>query len=160
MSPGNLRWLRTFGWTIGLMACRGHAPTQPAEATMNTATVPLVERTVAFHEDPAASGLEMRLYEAETPGGPLSVAARTPATPLTDAETAALLKDQVVREIGAIARPDDIRFTDALPKTRSGKIMRRLLREIATTGKAVGDVTTLEDIAVLQRLSASDTDED
>ena len=75
-------------------------------------------------------------------------------------ETAALLKDQVVREIGAIARPDDIRFTDALPKTRSGKIMRRLLREIATTGKAVGDVTTLEDIAVLQRLSASDSDEE
>ena len=69
---------------------------------------------------------------------------------------AAALKDHVVREIGAIARPDEIRFTDALPKTRSGKIMRRLLREIATSGRAVGDVTTLEDMAVLQRLSAQD----
>ena len=71
-------------------------------------------------------------------------------------EAAAKLKDHVVHEIGAIARPDEIRFTDALPKTRSGKIMRRLLREIATAGRAVGDVTTLEDMAVLQQLSTPD----
>jgi acetyl-CoA synthetase len=69
---------------------------------------------------------------------------------------AAVLKEHVAHEIGALARPDEIRFTDALPKTRSGKIMRRLLREIATSGRAVGDVTTLEDMAVLQRLSAQD----
>ena len=69
------------------------------------------------------------------------------------------LSDHVVREIGALARPDDIRFTDALPKTRSGKIMRRLLKEIATTGVALGDTTTLEDINVLGRLSAA-RDED
>jgi len=62
----------------------------------------------------------------------------------------------VVKEIGAIARPEEIRFTDALPKTRSGKIMRRLLKEIASTGAAKGDVTTLEDLSVLARLSASD----
>jgi acetyl-CoA synthetase len=61
------------------------------------------------------------------------------------------LKEHVVREIGAIARPDDIRFTDALPKTRSGKIMRRLLRDIAAK-KEVGDTTTLEDFSVLARL--------
>jgi acetyl-CoA synthetase len=61
------------------------------------------------------------------------------------------LKEHVVREIGAIARPDDIRFTDALPKTRSGKIMRRLLRDIASK-KEVGDTTTLEDFSVLARL--------
>lgn len=75
-------------------------------------------------------------------------------------QTANMLKEHVVKEIGAIARPDDIRFTDALPKTRSGKIMRRLLREIATSGRAVGDVTTLEDFAVLQKLSSSDSDEE
>ncbi len=67
-----------------------------------------------------------------------------------DAES---LKAHVVKEIGAIARPDDIRFTDALPKTRSGKIMRRLLKEIAAKGHATGDVTTLEDLNVLSRLS-------
>jgi acetyl-CoA synthetase len=70
------------------------------------------------------------------------------------------LSDHVVKEIGALARPDDIRFTDALPKTRSGKIMRRLLKEIATTGTALGDTTTLEDIGVLSRLSASREDEE
>ncbi len=64
------------------------------------------------------------------------------------------LVDHVVREIGALARPEEIRFTDALPKTRSGKIMRRLLREIAAGVEIRGDVTTLEDFQVLQRLSA------
>jgi acetyl-CoA synthetase len=66
------------------------------------------------------------------------------------------LKDQlrahVAKEIGALAKPDDIRFTDALPKTRSGKIMRRLLREIAAGGQVAGDVTTLEDLSVLEKL--------
>jgi acetyl-CoA synthetase len=62
------------------------------------------------------------------------------------------LKQWVAKEIGALARPDDIRFTDALPKTRSGKIMRRLLREIATSGEVRGDVTTLEDYSVLAKL--------
>jgi acetyl-CoA synthetase len=52
----------------------------------------------------------------------------------------------------AIARPDDIRFTDALPKTRSGKIMRRLLREIASGDEVRGDVTTLEDLSILAKL--------
>jgi acetyl-CoA synthetase len=62
------------------------------------------------------------------------------------------LRAHVAKEIGALARPDDIRFTDALPKTRSGKIMRRLLREIATSGFVAGDVTTLEDFSVLEKL--------
>ena len=52
------------------------------------------------------------------------------------------------------ARPEEIRFTDALPKTRSGKIMRRLLREIVTTNSVAGDVTTLEDMTVVTRLAA------
>ena len=51
-----------------------------------------------------------------------------------------------------MAKPDEIRFTDALPKTRSGKIMRRLLREIASNGSVLGDTTTLEDFSVLEKL--------
>ena len=66
------------------------------------------------------------------------------------------LRAHVVKEIGALARPDEIRFSDALPKTRSGKIMRRLLREIATSGSVAGDVTTLEDFSVLEKLRAEE----
>ena len=62
------------------------------------------------------------------------------------------LRKHVVKEIGALARPDDIRFTDALPKTRSGKIMRRLLRQIASGDQTAGDTSTLEDLSVLARL--------
>lgn len=62
------------------------------------------------------------------------------------------LRKHVAKEIGALAKPDDIRFTDALPKTRSGKIMRRLLREIASGETVAGDVTTLEDLSVLEKL--------
>jgi acetyl-CoA synthetase len=62
------------------------------------------------------------------------------------------LRQWVAKEIGALARPDDLRFADALPKTRSGKIMRRLLRELASTGDVKGDVTTLEDFAVISKL--------
>lgn len=62
------------------------------------------------------------------------------------------LREHVVKAIGALARPDDVRFADALPKTRSGKIMRRLLRDIATGHEATGDITTLEDLHVLFQL--------
>src|SRR5258708_7570840 len=62
------------------------------------------------------------------------------------------LRAHVVKEIGALARPDDIRFTEALPKTRSGKIMRRLLRQIASGDQTMGDTTTLEDLSVLSKL--------
>jgi acetyl-CoA synthetase len=66
------------------------------------------------------------------------------------------LRQWVAKEIGALARPDDLRFTQMLPKTRSGKIMRRLLRELATTGEVKGDTTTLEDFAVLAKLREGD----
>ena len=62
------------------------------------------------------------------------------------------LRKWVSKEIGSLARPDDIRFTEALPKTRSGKIMRRLLRELATHGEIKGDITTLEDFTVISKL--------
>ena len=64
------------------------------------------------------------------------------------------LRQWCAHEIGAFARPEQIRFTDSLPKTRSGKIMRRLLRELVTSNAVVGDVTTLEDLSVLTRLAA------
>jgi acetyl-CoA synthetase len=62
------------------------------------------------------------------------------------------LKVHVGKSIGSFAKPDEIRFTDALPKTRSGKIMRRLLRDLASGAATVGDTTTLEDYSVLARL--------
>jgi acetyl-CoA synthetase len=66
------------------------------------------------------------------------------------------LRAHVSQEIGALARPEEIRWADALPKTRSGKIMRRLLKELAASGKVKGDVTTLEDMSVLLALSSDD----
>jgi acetyl-CoA synthetase len=62
----------------------------------------------------------------------------------------------VTKQIGAIAKPKDIRFTEALPKTRSGKIMRRLLRDIAAGKETVGDTSTLEDYSVLAKLRESE----
>jgi len=73
-----------------------------------------------------------------------------------DDEAASLtkeLRNWVAQELGAIARPDDIRFADNLPKTRSGKIMRRLLRAIARGEEITQDVSTLENPAILEQLS-------
>ena len=67
-----------------------------------------------------------------------------------------VLRNHVAKEIGPVARPDDIRFAEALPKTRSGKIMRRLLKQVAAGGEIKGDTTTLEDFNVLARLTQSD----
>jgi acetyl-CoA synthetase len=66
------------------------------------------------------------------------------------------LRAWVAKEIGALARPDNLRFTQMLPKTRSGKIMRRLLRELATNGSVTGDTTTLEDFGILAKLREAD----
>ena len=66
------------------------------------------------------------------------------------------LRKHVGQVIGAIAKPDEIRFAEALPKTRSGKIMRRLLKQIAAGGTITGDTTTLEDFSVLAKLNQSD----
>ena len=68
------------------------------------------------------------------------------------------LRAWVAKEIGSMAKPDDIRFSEALPKTRSGKIMRRLLREVAAGGEVIGDTTTLEDLNVIARLRKHDED--
>ena len=66
------------------------------------------------------------------------------------------LRAHVAREIGALARPDDVRFAAGLPKTRSGKIMRRILKEIAAGGEIKGDTTTLEDFSVVSALQAQE----
>ncbi len=65
-------------------------------------------------------------------------------------------RDQVSKEIGSFAKPDKIRTAKALPKTRSGKIMRRLLRELAQTGKMSGDTTTLEDFSPQNAIEQED----
>ena len=69
------------------------------------------------------------------------------------------LREHVAKTIGAIAKPQEIRFTEALPKTRSGKIMRRLLREVAAGQGVRGDVTTLEDFSVISKLQAAEEEE-
>jgi acetyl-CoA synthetase len=79
---------------------------------------------------------------------------------LRGAEPSDQLRKELVKhvrtQIGALAQPDDVRFTNALPKTRSGKIMRRLLKEIASGKETVGDTTTLEDYSVLAKLRNED----
>jgi acetyl-CoA synthetase len=74
---------------------------------------------------------------------------------VADDKLAKELREHVSAQIGALARPEEVRFAEALPKTRSGKIMRRLLREIASGSQARGDTTTLEDQGVLERLAQS-----
>ncbi|MCC6493879.1 MAG: acetate--CoA ligase [Pirellulales bacterium] len=79
---------------------------------------------------------------------------------LRGAKPSEALRSELVKhvrnQIGALAQPDDVRFTNALPKTRSGKIMRRLLKDIAAGRETVGDTTTLEDYSVLARLRSED----
>jgi acetyl-CoA synthetase len=88
--------------------------------------------------------------------GQAIVAFVTPKGGITaDDALAQELRQHVAAQIGALARPEEIRFADALPKTRSGKIMRRLLREVASGSTSRGDTTTLEDGAVLERLAQS-----
>ncbi|MGE0172683.1 MAG: acetate--CoA ligase [Oligoflexales bacterium] len=76
-------------------------------------------------------------------------------TPKADAPHSLVqdLKDHVVKQIGALARPEEIRLCTALPKTRSGKIMRRLLRDIAAKKTVTGDISTLEDLTVVASLA-------
>jgi acetyl-CoA synthetase len=66
------------------------------------------------------------------------------------------LRAHVAKEIGSLARPDDVRFAAGLPKTRSGKIMRRILKEVAAGGTVKGDITTLEDFSVVAALQAEE----
>jgi acetyl-CoA synthetase len=113
-----------------------------------------VESALVSHDVVAEAAVVGRPDEIT---GTAIVAFVTPTARATaGGELATALRGHVAREIGAIARPADIRFTEALPKTRSGKIMRRLLRDIASGKETVGDTTTLEDYSVLARLRESE----
>jgi acetyl-CoA synthetase len=113
-----------------------------------------IESALVGHKDVAEAAVVGRPDDLKGQAVVAFVTLKSGRTPSDEVKQA--LRDHVVREIGALARPEEIRFTEALPKTRSGKIMRRLLKEIAAGGQIKGDVTTLEDIAVLNRLSTSD----
>ncbi len=93
----------------------------------------------------------MRLRGAEEARGPTGAEAK---------KIAEELRDWVAKEIGPIAKPKDIRFGDNLPKTRSGKIMRRLLRSIAKGEEIKQDVSTLENPAILEQLKQTDVSEE
>ena len=109
-----------------------------------------VESALVSHEAVAEAAVVARPDELK--GSAIVAFVTLEGSHVASAELNAELRAHVTREIGALARPDEIRFSDMLPKTRSGKIMRRLLREIATSGTVAGDVTTLEDFSVLEKL--------
>jgi acetyl-CoA synthetase len=109
-----------------------------------------VESALVSHEDVAEAAVIGRPDDLT---GTAIVAFVTPKDGTSaDDSLKGHLRDHVTKQIGAIAKPKDIRFTDALPKTRSGKIMRRLLRDIASGVERVGDTSTLEDYSVLAKL--------
>jgi acetyl-CoA synthetase len=111
-----------------------------------------IESALVGHPDVAEAAVVGRPDEQKGQGVVAFVTLKSGRTP-SDA-VAETLRGHVVREIGALARPDEIRFTDALPKTRSGKIMRRLLKELAASGSISGDTTTLEDMNVVNTLAS------
>jgi acetyl-CoA synthetase len=109
-----------------------------------------VESALVSHECVAEAAVVGMPHELKGQGIAAFVTLRSGVNPSDD------LKKQLIgvvrKQIGALATPDQIRFTEALPKTRSGKIMRRLLKELASSGDVKGDVTTLEDFSVISRL--------
>jgi acetyl-CoA synthetase len=109
-----------------------------------------IESALVSHAAVAEAAVVGRPDEVKGTAVAAFVTLETGNTPSEDLRRA--LREHVAKEIGALARPDDLRFTDTLPKTRSGKIMRRLLRDIAAGRATVGDTTTLEDYSVLARL--------
>ena len=116
-----------------------------------------IESALVEHEAVAEAAVVGRPHEIKGEGIAAFVVLRESAT--VHDGLIAELKAHVVQAIGPIARPDDIVLAADVPKTRSGKIMRRLLRDIAA-GKAIGDTTTLADPAVVQKLREEYGDED
>jgi acetyl-CoA synthetase len=109
-----------------------------------------VESALVSHPDVAEAAVVGRPDEIK--GTAIAAFVTLESGHLPSPELKEALRAHVQKEIGAMAKPDDIRFTDSLPKTRSGKIMRRLLRDIASGATTVGDTTTLEDFSVMARL--------
>jgi acetyl-CoA synthetase len=113
-----------------------------------------IESALVSHAWVAEAAVVGMPHEMKGQGIAAFVTLRTGFQPSPDLKKE--LMTVVTQQIGSLARPDQIRFTDALPKTRSGKIMRRLLKEIAAGGEVKGDITTLEDLSVVARLSAKE----
>jgi acetyl-CoA synthetase len=109
-----------------------------------------VESALVHHPKVAEAAVVGKPDEIKGEGISCFVTLKGGNTPTDDLKKE--LKEHVTKEIGALARPDEIRFTDSLPKTRSGKIMRRLLRDIASGKQTTGDTTTLEDYSILAKL--------
>ncbi|PYK69555.1 MAG: acetate--CoA ligase [Verrucomicrobia bacterium] len=110
-----------------------------------------IESALVAHAHVAEAAVVGRPDEMKGQAVVAFVTLKRSATPSAGLKTE--LRDHVTEHIGAIAKPDEVRFAEALPKTRSGKIMRRLLKEIASGKTVTGDTTTLEDFSVLAKLS-------
>jgi len=113
-----------------------------------------IESAIVSHPSVAEAAVVGVPHEMKGQGIAAFVTLRTGFKP-SDALKKELMQ-LVATQIGGLARPDQIRFTEGLPKTRSGKIMRRLLKEVASGGEVKGDMTTLEDFSVVARLKESD----
>jgi acetyl-CoA synthetase len=113
-----------------------------------------VESALVQHSLVAEAAVVGKPHEIKGQGIVAFVTLKAGVAPTNDVKEA--LVGFVAKQIGAIAKPDEVRFADALPKTRSGKIMRRLLKEIAAGGAPKGDMSTLENFGVLAALRESD----
>ena len=113
-----------------------------------------VESALVSHPACAEAAVVGRPDEIKGQGVVAFVTLKTGHSPHADLKEE--LRKHVANAIGAIAKPDEVRFAEALPKTRSGKIMRRLLKEIASGKTVTGDTTTLEDFNVIANLSAAE----
>jgi len=136
-----------FFWVVGriddVVNVSGHR-LGTAEIESSLVAHPTVAEAAVVGIDDALTGQALVAFVTLKQG-------QTPSPELSEK-----LKEHVGQDIGKFARPARIRFADAVPKTRSGKIMRRLLRDLAAGRTAVGDMTTLEDISVLAKLRESD----
>ena len=113
-----------------------------------------IESALVAHRHVSEAAAVGKTHEMK--GQAIAVFVMLEATAKPSTELREELRSWVAKEIGSLARPDDVRFVEALPKTRSGKIMRRLLRELAEHGEIRGDTTTLEDFAGLAKLREGD----
>jgi acetyl-CoA synthetase len=112
-----------------------------------------VESALVSHPAVAEAAVVGRPDEIKGQGVVAFVTLKTGIIPVPELREE--LRKHVGNVIGPIAKPDEVRFADALPKTRSGKIMRRLLKEVASGRIVTGDTTTLEDLSVLAKLSSA-----
>ena len=112
-----------------------------------------VESALVSHRSVAEAAVVGRPHEIKGQGVVAFVSLKGKSTGSDDLNKE--LRNHVGKVIGAIAKPDEIHFTAVLPKTRSGKIMRRLLKELVATGEVTGNVTTLEDVEVIKSLQES-----